>query len=145
MSDLHIDDFYKDVALILGLVYRQFPQKMTLYVDDISGPDTPDEFGLHTPRHMSAYSAVLWLADEGYIRYSDAVRQESFEEVTLSQQGFMRLSSARIDLLDINVASSIQLDQHSYINHVRKALKEKSSTALAQIIRELLLKQTPDN
>jgi hypothetical protein len=145
MSDLNVDDFYKDVAIILDLAYRQFPKKISLYVEDISGPDTQDEFGLQSPRHTAAYSAVLWLADEGYIRYSDAVRQESFEEVTLTQQAFMRLSSARIDELDINVSMAIQLDQHAYINLIRNAIAHRSSTELALIVRELLLTTTPKN
>ena len=42
MSDLHIDDFYHDAGLILALLYAVFPRKTTLYVEDISGPDTPD-------------------------------------------------------------------------------------------------------
>lgn len=61
MADLHIDDFYRDAALILLRLYRTFPRKTILYVDDISGPDTPDEFGLHSERFQSCFSTMSTL------------------------------------------------------------------------------------
>ena len=35
MADIHIDDFYRDCALILLRLYTSFPRKSVLYVDDI--------------------------------------------------------------------------------------------------------------
>ena len=63
MADLHIDDFYRDSAMILLRLYTTFPRKTVLYVDDICGPDAPDEFGLHSERHQSCFSAMTWLAE----------------------------------------------------------------------------------
>jgi hypothetical protein len=37
MADIHIDDFYRDVAKILIRLYAMFPRKTTPYVEDISG------------------------------------------------------------------------------------------------------------
>ena len=63
MADIHIDDFYRDVATIFLRLYAVFPRKSTLYVEDICGPDQPDEFGLHHPRFQAGFSAMVWLAD----------------------------------------------------------------------------------
>ena len=77
MIDVHIDDFYHDIAVILLSLFQQFPRKVNLYVEDVSGPDEMDEFGLHTPRHLACVGAMMWLQDEGYIRYEDLAREES--------------------------------------------------------------------
>ncbi len=41
MDDLHVDDFYRDVALILLHLYSTFPRRSILYVEDVCGPDSP--------------------------------------------------------------------------------------------------------
>lgn len=93
VGDLHIDDFCKDSAKALILLYRRFPNKTILYVEDICGPDQPDEFGLHSPRFESCFSALMWLKDTDYIAYSHAMRQEAIEEATLTHRSFSFLSS----------------------------------------------------
>lgn len=93
IDDLHIEDFCKDTAKILLALYKRFPQKSTLYVEDISGPDTPDEFGLHSPRHSACFNTLLWLAENDYLHFSDVVRQEALENVVLSHRAFTFLSS----------------------------------------------------
>lgn len=93
ISDLHIEDFCKDAAKTLILLYKHFPQKMTLYVDDICGADTPDEFGLHSARFVACFDTILWLAQTDYIHYEQAVKQESLEGVTLSHRAFTFLAS----------------------------------------------------
>lgn len=91
MLDVHIDDFYKDCAVVLLLGFRQFPRPQTLFIEDISGPDDMDEFGLHSPRHQAAFGAVLWLKDEGFIRYSNQDGQKSVDECVLTSKAFSRL------------------------------------------------------
>ncbi|WP_420590794.1 hypothetical protein [Bacterioplanoides sp.] len=91
MLDVHIDDFYKDCAVVLLQGFRQFPRAQTLFVEDISGPDDVDEFGLHSPRHQSAFGAVIWLKDEGFIRFSEMDGQKSVDEFVLTSKSFSRL------------------------------------------------------
>jgi hypothetical protein len=93
MADLHIDDFYRDSALILLRLYNSFPRKSILYVDDICGEDTPDEFGLHSERYQSCFSAMAWLADAGYLSYDEPIRDEALDQAVLSHKGFLLLSS----------------------------------------------------
>ena len=59
----NIDDFYKDVAIIFLRLYATFPRKTILYVDEVCGADEPDEFGLHSERFLSGFSAMVWLAE----------------------------------------------------------------------------------
>ena len=91
MNDVNIDDFYHDMGVILLTLFQQFPRKVSLFIDDISGPDDMDEFGLHSPRYLSAIGALMWLHDEGYVRYSDIIKQESAEDCTLTQKAFVKL------------------------------------------------------
>ncbi|BFM19933.1 hypothetical protein [Gilvimarinus japonicus] len=93
MADIHITDFYRDAAKALNQIYNSFPRLVTMFVEDISGPDTPDEFGLHSPRHQACFATLLWLAAEGYIRYQDTIRQEAIDQVTLTHKGFTLLSA----------------------------------------------------
>ena len=77
MADLHIDDFYRDVATIFLRLYAVFPRKTILYVEDICGPDQPDEFGLHHPRFQAGFSAMVWLAEEGYLNFQDTMTSKA--------------------------------------------------------------------
>lgn len=97
MYDLHISDFYKDTARIILTLYQRFPTKTTLYVEDICGPDTPDDFGLHSPRHQACFSSIVWLAEENYLRYSQTMQQDAFDEAVLSQACFTHFSSLIYD------------------------------------------------
>ena len=93
LDDLHIHDFYRDAGRILLALFQQFPAPATIYVEDIAGPDTPDEFGLHSPRHLACLGAMTWLKECGYIHFSQLVRQEAVEEATLSHRSFLLLVS----------------------------------------------------
>ncbi|MEE8057383.1 MAG: hypothetical protein V3T17_06060 [Pseudomonadales bacterium] len=93
MTDIHIDDFYKDVGLIFTRLYNSFPKKIILYVDDISGADDPDEFGLHSERFLAGFSAMVWLGDQHYLQYDAPIKQEALDQAVLSQRAFLLLSS----------------------------------------------------
>lgn len=103
INDLHIDDFCKDTAKIWVMLYQSFPNTITLYIEDISGPDTPDEFGLHSPRYNACFSTVLWLAQAGYVQYSAVFQQEAFEQITLTHKAFTFLASADMHSADAAV------------------------------------------
>lgn len=128
MLDVHIDDFFKDCAVILLHGFKYFPAKQTLYVEDICGPDETDEFGLHSPRHLAAFGAITWLAEEGYIRYSDIHRQESVDAFVLTSKSFTRLIKTQSE----SVSSSL-------IQQIEFSLLQGNSTALSLIIQEQFL------
>ena len=143
MADLHIDDFYRDVAKIFLRLYAIFPRKITLYVEDISGPDEPDEFGLHHPRFEACFSTMVWLAEHGYLNFEDNVRQEALDEVVLSQKAFLLLAS-RSELQLAAPApgqalpSSVVEQTKANIVQLRTAMKEGSSIMLQQCVTYLL-------
>jgi hypothetical protein len=92
MADLHIEDFYRDTALILTRLFNSFPVPTILYVDDVCGPDSPDEFGLPSARSTACFSTMLWLAEHDFLRYVTTIRQEALDQAVLSQRGFLLLT-----------------------------------------------------
>ncbi|MEZ5573294.1 MAG: hypothetical protein R3E64_14930 [Halioglobus sp.] len=141
MADIHIDDFYRDVAKIFLRLYSIFPRKIILYVEDISGPDQPDEFGLHHPRFEACFSAMVWLAENGYVHFQDTIRQEALDQVVLTRKAFLLLAS-RSDLAahpqEDALPPSLLEASLSNIAHVRAALKEGSSSAIKNCVSYLL-------
>jgi hypothetical protein len=91
LTRLNIDEFCADVARVWLYLVDQFPKQITLYVDDIVGPDHEDEFGLKTDRYLRALSAIAWLESEGFLRFSQQVKQESFDECVLTAKGLNTL------------------------------------------------------
>lgn len=132
VGDLHIDDFCKDVAKILIQLYRRFPVKTTLYVEDISGADEPDEFGLHSPRFEACFSAMVWLQETDYIQYSHTMRQEGVEEAVLSHRSFSMLSSLHEDLHSANDPAPTPLRRIDY-------LKAQLATATSEQLKDVVL------
>ncbi len=144
MSDLHIDDFYRDAARILAALYAQFPRKATLYVEDICGPDTPDEFGLHSPRHQACFHTMMWLGSCDYLRYEQAVRQEALDQVVLTHRGFLLLSSAMPDMpapppLSESLLESLPIEGSLVIHRIRQELRDGTSYSLAGVMQALML------
>jgi len=143
MADLHIDDFYRDVAKIFLRLYAIFPRKTTLYVEDISGPDEPDEFGLHHPRFEACFSTMVWLAEHGYLNFEDNVRQEALDEVVLSQKAFLLLASrSELQLITPEsgqtLPSSVVEQSKANIVQLRAAMKAGSSILLQKCVTYLL-------
>lgn len=136
MLDVHIDDFWKDCAVILLTGMRNFPRYQTLYVEDISGPDNMDEFGLHSDRHLAAVGALQWLKDEDYVRFSEFHRQESVDEFALTAKAFNRLLQLAhpASLKDMQNADNTPVFQ--LLEYV---LLQADTTWLGQIFREYIL------
>lgn len=124
MFDVHIDDFFKDCAVILLHGFKYFPAKQTLYVEDICGPDEMDEFGLRSPRHLAAFGTIIWLKEEGYIRFNETDRQESVDEFVLTSKAFTRLLH-----LDPNDPST------SLVQKIEFARLQGDSSSIARLIQ----------
>lgn len=151
MADIHIDDFYRDCAMIFLRLYSTFPRKIVLYVDDICGPDTPDEFGLHSERHQAGFSAMTWLAEAGYVQFDETIREEALDQAVLTQRGFLLLSSrSELELgmpeeepADDGLPPSVMERSQTNINQVRGALRDGSSIVIHQVMHYLLTKPAP--
>jgi hypothetical protein len=145
MADLHIDDFYRDSAMILLRLHSSFPQKTILYVDDVSGPDTPDEFGLHSARYQACFSAMVWLAEAGYVNFTDTIRDEALDQAVLSQKGFLLLSMrSELELgipdeeINDEMPPSVMESSMTNVMQLRRALREGSSIFIQQVMHYLL-------
>jgi hypothetical protein len=143
MTDIHVDDFYKDSAVILCQLYNTFPRPNTLYVEDIIGPDEPDEFGLQSKRHLACFATMLWLGEEGYLRYTDTIRQIAIDQAVLTHHAFV-LISGQYELRPLPseeeaaLPTSVLEHRSSNINQLRLAINSGSSNALRAIVRYLL-------
>ena len=157
MADINIENFYKHIARILSILYAAFPSKTPLYVDDVAGVDDPDEYGLHSPDYTAGFFAMLWLADEQYIRYMDTIRQDGVDQAVLTHKAFLKLTQvsepiyqATIDqteeadlisvpqTVDPGSSPSVIEDQMLVINQLRHALRSGDSIAIAKVVRHIL-------
>lgn len=55
MADINIKNFYRHIAKILSILYESFPSKTPVFVDDVAGIDSPDEYGLHRPNYTAGF------------------------------------------------------------------------------------------
>lgn len=139
MADLNILDFYKDTALILMSLQRVFPRKMDLFVEDLIGPDQVDEFGLHTKRHEACFGAMLWLSEEGYLKYGATIRQEGVDQAYLTSQGLIKLTTivnAPLTESKLEDVPSFEAQERlTMIEHMRRAVNSQSSEQITQVMR----------
>lgn len=159
MADINIDNFYRHIAKILSILYAAFPTRSPIYVDDVAGIDDPDEYGLHSPHYTAGFFALIWLADEGFLRYSDTIRQDGIDQAALTNKAFMRLTqpveriyvepvflpdespdeSNVVNIAPVeNLSPSIIEDQKLVINQLRFALKSEDSIAVAKVVQHIL-------
>lgn len=148
MADLHIEDFFKDAAKILNQLYLNFPKKSSVFVEDISGEDTPDEYGLHAPRHQACFGCMLWLEEEGYLRFESTIRQDAIDQAVLTQKSFSLLSRVCNDpkIIELSERNGSDLnntasDLQTNINLVRKIQIKGTSTQLAEAMQRLLFRE----
>lgn len=145
MSDIHIDDFCRDVSLVLVTLYNAFPRKHTIYVEDISGPDETDEVGLHSTRYHACLGAMLWLAEEGYLRYESLVYRDGIDQAVLTNKTFVILSAMSDvrfdDPVDPELPESVAEYKQTLIAQIRAALRSRSSNNVTRIIRYFMSQQ----
>lgn len=151
MADIHIEEFYKDTAIALVQLYNAFPRRVNLFVEDIAGPDEPDEFGLHSRRHMACFGSLLWLEEEGLLRYVDTIRQEALDQAVLTQQAFSRLSAPASPTLIASIEPefiakgdslppSIRADLATHIHIIRETLRMGHSAKLSHVMQEIFFR-----
>lgn len=153
MADLNVEFFYQDIAAILTMLYASFPIRTAIYVDDITEPDQLDEYGMHSPRHTAGFYAILWLEEEGFLRYVNKIRQDGVEQASLTHKGFTKLSRpadpiynlvVSADVIEIAtgqpplVPPSVVEERMIVINQLREALQSGSSIAINKVVQHIL-------
>jgi len=151
MADINIENFYKHIARALNILYSTFPSQQAIYVDEVAGIDEPDEYGLHSPHYTAGFFALLWLAEEGYLRYADTIRQDGIDQACLTHKAFLKLTQQSEPIYtepdESNVVSlvpeeslspSLVEDRKLVINQLRNALRSGSSIAVTKVVRHIL-------
>lgn len=144
MSDIHIEEFYHDIGFIFARLYAAFPRRSNIYVEDIAGADQADEFGLHSERFLSGFSALIWLKEQGYIDFENTVKQEAVDQAWLTEKSFLTLSSQAnitVDGIEHNLQNLPPYPQQKAISNIavlRKALQSGSAIAMSQIVFHIL-------
>lgn len=140
MTDLNVDDFFNDAARALIALYQVFPRRKAVFVDDISGAEEPDEFGMYSNRYLACYSALLWLGEEGFLRFEDSINQEAIDQAVLTGRCFTLLSSPAPDNHPVasNLPPSVREERGSNLFRLREALREGSSSSLKAAMMSLL-------
>ncbi|MCJ8168835.1 hypothetical protein [Atopomonas sediminilitoris] len=140
--DLNIDDFYRDCAAALLQLYGTFPRKMALYVEDLIGREEPDEFGLPSKRHLNCLGAMVWLSEEGYLRFSATIRYEALEQVVLTEKAFLRLSRQVPHAIEQpDLPPSVRRIKGTLAHQLNDALQQGHSEKISRLAR--LLFETP--
>lgn len=155
MADINIEHFYRHIAKILSILYAAFPEKTPVYVDDVAGIDTPDEYGLHSPTYTAGFFALVWLGEEDFLRYTDTIMQDGIDQACLTNKAFLRLTSpvdpiytepgSETNVVSIlggdpiaSVPPSIAEDQRLVINQLRAAMQAQSSIAIAKVVQFII-------
>ena len=141
--DLQIDDFQRDAAAGLLMLYQAFPRKITLYVEDLIGHEEPDEFGLPSKRHQSCLAALLWLAEEGYLRFESNIQFLAIDQAVLTEKAFLRLTSAVPDVAQASetLPPSVHRVHTSLAHQLRLALRDGHGERQARLTRRLFTLQ----
>ena len=147
MADIHVEEFYKDTAIALVQLYGAFPRRVNLFVEDIAGPDDPDDFGLHSKRHMACFGALLWLEEEGFLRYVDTIRQEALDQAVLTHKAFVRLSAPADSTMesgrtqpDPDLPAAVRKDLSTHIHLIRDALNSGSSARISGVMQAVFFR-----
>lgn len=128
MTPDHIDTFYEDCARILVAMYQSFPRTSDLWVVDLIGEDTFDEFGMHSDRHMRCLGAMQWLAEEGLLRFNQLERHDGVSLCVLTAKGFQLLTGLAGNALAPPAVT------------LRFALNAGDSAAVCEVVSKLLAK-----
>jgi hypothetical protein len=147
VADIHIEEFYKDTAVALVQLYGAFPRRVNLFVEDIAGPDNPDDFGLHSKRHMACFGALLWLEEEGFLRFVDTIRQEALDQAVLTRKAFVRLSAPADPNMepppaqpDPELPPAVRDDLSTHIHLIRSALKSRNSDTISRVMQAVFFR-----
>lgn len=143
--DLNVEDFYRDAAAGLLTLYQAFPRKVSLFVEDLIGHQETDEFGLPSKRHQCCLGALIWLAEEGYLRYESTIQYQALDQAVLTEKAFFRLTRTVSDACahEEPLPPSVHRVRSSLANQLREALRDGSSEQLVLLTRQLFETSPP--
>jgi len=144
MSGINIEEFFRDAAKILSQLHSVFPHPNIIEVSDICGIEDTDEYGMHSPRHLACFATMLWLAEEGYIRFTESIRSEGIDQAVLTARCFVLLTRPATGADQPNMSTEpkqsefMALQQASLIHALHAALQQRSSLAQRKAMLSLM-------
>jgi hypothetical protein len=140
MTDINVDDFFNDAARALVLLYQVFPRRKPVYVEDISGQEEPDEFGMHSERYRACFGTLLWLGEEGLLRYEQTINSDAIDQAVLTARCFALLSNPQVATVRsaTDLPESIALERSSLIYRLQSAVRDRSSMEVRLTMQQLL-------
>ena len=124
-------------------------------MDDVVRIDTPDEYGLHSPTYTAGFFAMIWLGEEGFLRFTDTIHQDGVDQACLTSKAFLRLTAPANPVYvepegEQKVVSlhggertdplppSIVEERSLVINQLRGALRARSSIEITKVVSHIL-------
>ncbi len=136
---LNVDDFCKDVARSLQILASVFPRPRDIFVEDVWQDEETDEFGMHSDRYLACFQALVWLREEGFIRYTQTLRADAVEQAVLTSRCLVLLvqpSSLEGD------SAAIAIEANTLLHRLQHALEEGSSTTLRMLVLDMIADMT---
>ncbi len=144
MTDINVDDFFNDSARTLLILYKVFPRRHAVFVEDVSGPEEPDEFGMHSDRYLACFGALLWLGEEGFLRYENTIATEAIDQALLAGRCFTLLSTPGLLRTDVDASlpESVRAERATRAYALESAVRSRSSSRVRAIMLELLARMS---
>ena len=80
---------------------------------------------------------MLWLAEEGYLRFANTIHYEALDQAVLSEKAFLRLTRIVPGPRRRWPPASVRREQASLANQLRQALAQGDGERLAGLTRLL--------
>ena len=94
--------------------------------------------GVRGQRHLACFATLVWLGEEGYLRFEDVIRQEAIDQAVLTARCFTLLSTPGAAEPSQHLPESVRAEQSSAIHKIRDALRDRSSPALRGVMVDLM-------
>jgi hypothetical protein len=134
-ATLNIDDFSRDVARTLVILASVFPRPREVFVEDVYQPEETDEFGMHSDRYLACFQTLVWMREEGFIRFTNTVRTDSVEQAVLTG----RCLALLIQPTSLQGGSpAIAIETNTLLHQLHAALELGSSTAIRLSVMDLV-------
>ena len=92
-------------------------------------------------RHMACLGAMLWLAEEGLLRYEATIFQEGIEQAVLTNKAFVLLtaiSELRFDNTDPALPATVKHEKATLAEQFLQAIRAQDSVRTTAVVRYLL-------
>ncbi len=137
--NLNLDDFCKDVARALQILASVFPRPRDIFVEDVYQAEETDEFGMHSDRYLACFQALVWLREEGFIRFTQTLRADAVEQAVLTGRCLaLLIQPSSLE----GESAAIAVEANTLLQRFRHALQDGSSTTVRMLVLDMIADMT---